>query len=329
MAAVYTIFAFPIWKLVCFYIDGSEGVSAIFRSSFWSWAVGAGYAGALLVLAWLAVVKARSGDGRGLAGMCFLWGLGTIFLWMGSGFAMERVNFATAVSTVGISLLALCFSVKGWLRFRSRAFVLWVWASVISAIDEAMTRWLSEDGGSRYALDRFFDWGDPGRGQAPERHFIDRIVVNVLVVAGTLLLARQLQTKSDKPPTENTSKYVALAIFWLLIGLYPSVRIFGSAGFLTEALTSAALLGICVTVWRKLRLAPFAIWGCAAGIALLICLGIEGHRINTFPLGVEDQTVMQLVVAGNLMAGILWVVGLAVVAGGRFPLEAGWAGRGD
>jgi hypothetical protein len=143
-----------------------------------------------------------------------------------------------------------------------------------------------------------------------ELYWLGHIVSSVLIAAGMILLVRQSGPEGSRPLSINTAKYVAVGVLFMLIGLRPSLDYSGSPGFVTTCVVNAVMLGYALSGCRGPKSLCFALWAWASGVALLLTVGSQFHPILGYPQSELDQVILELMVLGGLVAGILWVVGL-------------------
>lgn len=298
LVQIYIAIAFVCWKMACFYINGESGLSFTFSASAWSMAVGAGYVVGVVVLLGHAALQIRSGlcwDSTRTVGYS---GLGLLFLLLGVSFRSPWVNEMNTQARVGINILMVYYAFKGLRYFKTRTFVYWVWAYSINLAREVGFRWIDTDTEAGWFL---------------ELYWLGHIVSSVLMVAGMILLVRQLRSEDGQVQSQNTAKYVSFGILFLLIGIYPSLVFYGSPGIVTTCLANGVMLIYSIIAWRRLKIAQFALWAWASGITLAVMFGGQRHRTWFYRPWEFDATILDMIDIGNLIAGIFWVAGLVLI----------------
>jgi len=316
----YIAVAFVVWKQSCLYIQGDAGLSSNFGASFWSLAVGWGYAFGVTVLLGHAFLQLKSKQYQGLTSSLIFAGFGLLFLVLGTGIPRLTVSSVGSMAGLGMNALMLYYSFKGLRHFKARAFTLWVWGYSINLIGEigmkfyvaANTPAMMGGGNPGWFWNLVQDFGLSALHAEwlLEFYWLGHIVSGVLIAAGLILLVRQAKTEDSRPLSTDTAKYVAMGVLLMLIGIYPSLACFGSPGFVTTCVANIVILCFSLSVCRRPRCLCFALWAWASGVTLALTVGGQFHRNWGYPPGWFDSVILELMVLGGLIAGILWVVGL-------------------
>jgi len=316
----YIAVAFIVWKLSCLYIQGDAGLSSNFGASFWSLAVGWGYAIGVVILLSHAFLKLRSKQYQGLAASLIFTGFGLLFLVLGTGIPHLTVSSVGSIAGLGMNALMLYYSFKGLRHFKTRAFTLWVWGYAINLIGEigmkffitANTPAMVAGGNPGWFWNLVQDFGLSALHAEwlLEFYWLGHIVSGVLIAAGLILLVRQAGSKDSQPLSTNTAKYVAMGVLLMLVGIYPSLAYFGSPGLVSTCVVNVVILWFSLSARRQSKGFCFTLWACASGVTLALTVGGQFHRNWGYPPGWFDSIILEMMVLGGLIAGILWIVGL-------------------
>jgi HEAT repeat protein len=246
--------------------------------------------------------------------------LGLLCLMLGADISSDAMSSAGAFITLGLSGLMVYYSWKGMRYFKSRAFLYWLWGYAASLTVEIGMRFGYAAGPPLPGAIAHTGWfwnlvQNAGLSSLHAEWFLElywlvQIVAGVLIAAGIILLARTPEPESGQAVPVNTAKYVALGVLLMLIGIYPSLRFFESPGFLPTCATNGVILAYAVSGFRRGKGVWFSLWAWASGVALLLAAGSQFHRTWEYPPRESDRIVMGLMVAGELVAGLLRLVGL-------------------
>lgn len=336
LVKIYVAVAFAVWKLSCLYIDGDDGLSLNFMSSPWSVAVGAGCVVGVSILLAHAILKFKSKQHRGLTSSLIFAVLGVLALTLGSGISSLTVSSVGSVAGLGMNALMLYYSFKGRRYFKNRAFVFWVWGFLINLIREIGMKYYivantpafagGDNPGWFWNLVQDFGMSATHAEWLLEFYWLGHIVSGVLIAAGLILLVRQPGAAVSQSLSTNTAKNVALGVLLMLISIYPSLNYFGSPGFVSTCAVNAVMLVFSLSACRRSRKLCFVFWAWASGITLLLAVGSQFHRNWGYPPRGSDPVILELMVLGGLVVGILWVIGLMLalrqLAHEKLPDEA-------
>ena len=322
LVKIYIALAFFCWKLSCLYISGPDGLSFNFASSLWSRVIEAGYAIGVLVLVGHAVVRFKSRLYKGMTQNLIFAGLGLVFWLFGSGCSFAVVNSVGMLALLGINAGMSFFAWKAWRYFRTRAMVYLFWGYAINLVREIGMRYSVEanaqvvpglgDTSRFWMMVNDFGWSALHAEWLLEFYWLGYIVSSVLIAAGMILLLRQLRSEIPQPVSPNTAKYVAAATLFLLIGLYPSLAVFGSPDFVTAIAVNAVIFSYSAAAYWKSKADAFALWVWASGITVLLTLVRQFHRSWIYPPREFDQLLLELLTVGSLVAGLLWMAGFVL-----------------
>jgi len=322
LVKLYMVAAFVIWKGSCVYIDDERGLFLPFTAGPGSLAVGGGYVLGLLILLGRAFGQFKAKQFKDLIGTLIFTGIGLFFLMLGTGWAGLLLNSAGFPVSLATNGLLLYFSFKGLRALKSRAFLYWTWGFAINLVREIVLNLCSAASApvvpGRPAVNWFWHSGLFFGASAPlaepllEACWLGHVVAGVLIAAGLILLVRQWGPDISRPAPINTSRQVAGGVLFLLIGIYPSLKWFGSPGVVTAVVLNAVMFGYALSAGRRRQGRCFDLWALACAITLLVTLGGTVVRARALPPGEFDLTplFLELLTPLGWLADLLWVAGL-------------------